>query len=799
MAQTKVKLISDGVIVQGNLHASHGITTAHIGEGSNLYYTDARVGSYLSTNSFATESYVGTQITNLVDSSPATLNTLNELAAALGDDPNFATTTANSIGLKAPLAGPSFTGNATFAGDIGIGISPGENLHIFKSDATALIQASNTSGIAQLQFFPRDSSNVAHLQSIKGVDSSLTFLTGGNSANSYVPTERMRISSTGATFTGNITAKVGNFQAPDATASIINQFACADGSNAATFRTTTSGKIFEIRSQNSGTIKIDSTNTTFTGGVTGTIAKFDTLNNNANSANIIYRSGTDTIVGGGSPPNKIYIQDGGNVGIGMTSPSQKLDIAGDVRIQDGRSLFFKRHGDNYAWRMRNESAANGSTYGFDGSNDLVFEVVSNSAADNLPAVASHSVYSTSANTLVLRETGLVGIGTPSPEQRLHVEGRGIFDSGGSSDILQIRNDNGGGVFGMTSNLFSLDLASTSNFRIRQGSTTPLYIKNDGNVGISNTSPDEKLEISGTGSVYPNIKFSFPGVTSRYMRIGMVSAVKYEFEVNGAGTYMVFKTEGVERMQINSTYVKIAAGKQLRMGDYFHIGPGDSSYMGTLGFNRDTSNGDIFNSSYGAYQMHNYQGELKLQVYSAAGGTIGEHKFFNNGKVSFFNNVGVGLTSSPLAKLDARGAIMTGYAAEDGNFSSTTATGMSNTESGSLQITQGWVGSGSNGDTIVFRYNATVWKSWGLEWNFMSTNGMSSGFIGGYNNNSTGHSKVTNNNAHGVTVSYANSSQNNIITFTFTALGTHPMASFKYYQSGGDGRPYPSKTSITLNS
>ena len=115
MAQTKVKLISDGVIVQGNLHSSHGITTAHIGEGSNLYYTDARVGSYLSTNSFATESYVGTQITNLVDSSPATLNTLNELAAALGDDPNFATTTATSIGLKAPLAGPSFTGVPSFS------------------------------------------------------------------------------------------------------------------------------------------------------------------------------------------------------------------------------------------------------------------------------------------------------------------------------------------------------------------------------------------------------------------------------------------------------------------------------------------------------------------------------------------------------------------------------------------------------------------------------------------------------------------------------------------------------------
>jgi hypothetical protein len=72
-------------------------------------------------SSYATQSYVGTQISNLVDSSPATLNTLNELAAALGDDPNFATTTANSIGLKAPLASPSFTGiitaNSSSSGD----------------------------------------------------------------------------------------------------------------------------------------------------------------------------------------------------------------------------------------------------------------------------------------------------------------------------------------------------------------------------------------------------------------------------------------------------------------------------------------------------------------------------------------------------------------------------------------------------------------------------------------------------------------------------------------------------------
>lgn len=50
---------------------------------------------------YATEAYVNTQVSGLVDSAPETLNTLNELAAALGDDPNFATTIATQISSKA--------------------------------------------------------------------------------------------------------------------------------------------------------------------------------------------------------------------------------------------------------------------------------------------------------------------------------------------------------------------------------------------------------------------------------------------------------------------------------------------------------------------------------------------------------------------------------------------------------------------------------------------------------------------------------------------------------------------------
>ena len=44
------------------------------------------------------KAYVDSEVSGLVDSSPAALNTLNELAAALGDDANFATTTSTALG-----------------------------------------------------------------------------------------------------------------------------------------------------------------------------------------------------------------------------------------------------------------------------------------------------------------------------------------------------------------------------------------------------------------------------------------------------------------------------------------------------------------------------------------------------------------------------------------------------------------------------------------------------------------------------------------------------------------------------
>ena len=61
----------------------------------------------------ATTAYTDTAVSNLVDSSPGALNTLNELAAAINDDASFSTTVNNNIATKMPLTGGTFTGNVT--------------------------------------------------------------------------------------------------------------------------------------------------------------------------------------------------------------------------------------------------------------------------------------------------------------------------------------------------------------------------------------------------------------------------------------------------------------------------------------------------------------------------------------------------------------------------------------------------------------------------------------------------------------------------------------------------------------
>jgi hypothetical protein len=115
---TKIKagVIEAGAISTASL-ADTSITAAKLAgtldlTGKTVTVATATAGDNDTT--VASTAFVSTAIANLADSAPATLDTLNELAAALGDDANFSTTVTNSIALKAPLASPDFTGDVTF-------------------------------------------------------------------------------------------------------------------------------------------------------------------------------------------------------------------------------------------------------------------------------------------------------------------------------------------------------------------------------------------------------------------------------------------------------------------------------------------------------------------------------------------------------------------------------------------------------------------------------------------------------------------------------------------------------------
>ena len=118
-------------------------STTDLAEGTNLYYTDARVSAYLSTNGFATETYVDNAVSNLIDTAPTTLDTLNELAAALNDDPNFSTTITNLIGTKLATADFNTTADAWIGTKSTTDLSEGSNLYYTdaRTDARIALQS----------------------------------------------------------------------------------------------------------------------------------------------------------------------------------------------------------------------------------------------------------------------------------------------------------------------------------------------------------------------------------------------------------------------------------------------------------------------------------------------------------------------------------------------------------------------------------------------------------------------------------------------------------------------------------
>ena len=127
MSDTKIKTSNIG-----NLAVTHALLHTDM----DLTSKTVQVATPTSNTHPANKLYVDTEVANLIDSAPGTLDTLNELAAAVNDDANFNATIASSIATKLPLAGGTMTGN----------------LQIYKAEPIITLQRSNNALLSGLSW-----------------------------------------------------------------------------------------------------------------------------------------------------------------------------------------------------------------------------------------------------------------------------------------------------------------------------------------------------------------------------------------------------------------------------------------------------------------------------------------------------------------------------------------------------------------------------------------------------------------------------------------------------------------------
>jgi hypothetical protein len=109
-----------GKIVSDHLDASFNTRAPLASPALTGIPTSTTAGVGTNTTQIATTAFVAGEINALINSAPGALNTLNELATALGNDVAFSTTVTNLLASKAPSASPSFTGTVVSAGDVSL-------------------------------------------------------------------------------------------------------------------------------------------------------------------------------------------------------------------------------------------------------------------------------------------------------------------------------------------------------------------------------------------------------------------------------------------------------------------------------------------------------------------------------------------------------------------------------------------------------------------------------------------------------------------------------------------------------
>ena len=170
-------------------------STVHINDGATAT-TQAQSDNSIK---LATTAYVRTAVSNLVDSSPAALDTLNELAAALGDDANFSSTVNTSIAAKLPKTGGTMSGDIGFGDNNRIKMGGDHGLQMYRDNNVSYIAESGSGPL-------RVSTDEFQLMNAAQNSTMIYGAQTGKVALNYSGNTKLETTNTGVTVTGTCTA-----------------------------------------------------------------------------------------------------------------------------------------------------------------------------------------------------------------------------------------------------------------------------------------------------------------------------------------------------------------------------------------------------------------------------------------------------------------------------------------------------------------------------------------------------------------------------------------------------------------